>query len=262
MGMRTTNEPPLGALIDVDGVLHIADVPLPGAVATLDALRERGLPFRLLTNATTRTRAALGAALRAMGFAVDDDEIMTAALATADYLRRRFPGQPCYPLVTGDVLDDFAGVPLSDGAEARVVVIGGAEENFSYAAMNHAFRLLLDGAALVTMHRNPYWITAAGPTLDAGAFVRALEYASGARARLVGKPATPFFRAGLRSLGLPPCRVVMVGDDLRQDVLPAMRLGMRGALVRSGKFKPADLEAGTPTWVLESLAELPAVVVR
>jgi HAD superfamily hydrolase (TIGR01458 family) len=251
---------PRGALLDMDGVLHIADVPLPGAVAALAWLRERGIPFRVLTNATTRTRATLGTALRQMGFDVADEEVITSAIATAAYLRRRFPNQPCFPIVTGDVLDDFAGIPLTNGPEAQVVVIGGAEENFTYAALNHAFRLLLNGAALVVMHRNPYWITADGPALDAGAFIRGLEHVTGVRSRLVGKPAAPFFRSGLRALGLPPEQVVMVGDDLRQDVLPAMRLGLHGALVRTGRFLESDLRAGTPDWVLGSVAELPDLI--
>jgi HAD superfamily hydrolase (TIGR01458 family) len=247
-----------GALLDVDGVLRIDEAPIPGAVAALARLRELGLPFRLLTNTTVRSRASLGALLRRMGFDVADDEIITAGVATAEYLRRHYPGRPVFPIVTGNVLDDFDGVPLSDGPDAGVVVIGGAEDNFTYAALNHAFRLLLDGARLVAMHRDPWWITAAGPTLDAGAFIRGLEHVTGARATVVGKPAAPFFRAGFRALGLPPARVVMVGDDLRQDVLPAMRLGATGALVRTGKFREADLAAGSPDIVLASVADLPA----
>jgi HAD superfamily hydrolase (TIGR01458 family) len=251
-----------GALIDVDGVLHISDVPIPGSIEALATLRARGIPLRLLTNSTTRTRASLGAALRDMGFDVTDAEIITAPIATAAYVRRRFPGLPCYAIVTGNVLDDFDGIQLSDGTDARVVIIGGAEERFTFNTLNHAFRLLLDGAALVAMHRNPYWMTADGPTLDAGAFIRALEHASGRRAIVVGKPATPFFRSAFRSLGLPPSQIIMVGDDLRQDVLPAMRLGATGALVRTGKFRASDLDAGTPDHVLNAVADLPAVFDR
>jgi HAD superfamily hydrolase (TIGR01458 family) len=247
------------ALIDVDGVLHIGDVPLPGSVAALAELRQRGIPFRLLTNSTTRTRGALAEALRGMGFDVADTEVLTAPVATAAWLRRRYPGVACYPIVTGNVLADFAGVPMSDGPDARVVVIGGAEDNFTFHALNHAFRLLLAGAALVAMHRNPWWVAPEGPALDAGAFVRALEHASGRRATVVGKPAAPFFRSAFRSLGLPPSQVIMVGDDLRQDILPSMRLGATGALVRTGKFREADLVGGTPHLLLDSLAGLPRV---
>src|SRR6185312_3179691 len=104
-----------GVLIDVDGVLRIDFDPIPGAADALNRLRGRGVPFRLLTNTTVRTRHSLGALLRRLGFDVDDQEIITAGAATADYLRRHFPEQPCFLIATGDVADDFEGVPLTDG---------------------------------------------------------------------------------------------------------------------------------------------------
>lgn len=245
-----------GLLIDVDGVLHVGDVPIPGAVETLAEVRARGVPFRLLTNTTRRPRRALGAGLREIGFDVDDDEIMTAVGATVDYVRRRFPGQPVHLLANPDIAEDFDGVPLATGAGAGVVVVGDAGEGFTFAAMNAAFRALMDGAALVAMHRSPWWETAEGQTIDMGAFVKGLEYSSAKRAVMVGKPSVPFFRAGFRALGLPPQQVAMVGDTIRQDVLPAMRLGATGVLVRTGMFREGDLDVGAPDVVLESIAGL------
>lgn len=248
---------PEAALIDVDGVLHIDGDPIPGAVDALARLREMGVPFRLLTNTTVRTRASLGNLLRGIGFAVEDEEIITAPVATAAYVRRRFPDQPCYAIVKDAVLGDFDGISITNGTDARVVIVGGAEENFTYQALNHAFRLLLDGAALVAIHRNLWWQTATGPALDAGAFVKGLEHATGRRAIVVGKPAAPFFRAGFRALNLPPSRIIMVGDTHRQDVLPAMRLGTTGALVQTGSFRDIDLTHGAPDHLLASVADLP-----
>ncbi|HVB63361.1 MAG TPA: HAD-IIA family hydrolase [Nitrolancea sp.] len=249
-----------GILIDVDGVLRIDNEPIPGAVDALLDLRRRHVPFRLLTNTTVRTRHSLGALMRRLGFDVEDHEIITAGAATAAYLRRRFPDQPCYLITTGDVADDFAGVPLTNGMDARVVVIGGAEHNFTYAALNHAFRLLLNGATLVAMHQNKYWITSQGPTLDAGAFIRGLEYATGKRARLVGKPAAPFFRVGFRSLDLPPEHVGIVSDDLLQDIVPAKRLGATGILVRTGIFNESEIATTMTDYVIDSFASISDVV--
>lgn len=249
-----------GILIDVDGVLRIDNDPIPGAVDALRQLRRGHVPFRLLTNTTVRTSHSLGALLRRMGFQVEDSEIITAGAATAAYLRRKFPGQPCYLIASGDVTRDFAGVPLTEGTDAKVVVIGGAEHNFTYEAMNHAFRLLHNGASLVAMHREKYWITAQGPTLDAGAFIRGLEYVTGKRARVVGKPAVPFFRSGFQSLGLPASRIAVVGDDLTQDVLPAMKLGATGVLVQTGKFTPDQLQDGEPDHLIESIADIQDVI--
>ena len=246
-----------GALIDVDGVLHVSDQAVPGAPDALRELRARGIPFRLLTNTTMRTRRDLAALLRAIDFDVADDEVITAGAAAADYVRRTYPGRRCFLLASGDARLEFEGVLLTDGPDAEVVVIGGAGEEFTFAALNHAFRLLLGGAAFVAMHQSLYWLTAEGMTLDSGAYLPGLELAVGRPAELVGKPAPAFFEAGYRALGLAPSEVVMVSDSLIQDLLPAAVLGSRTVLVRTGVYRDSDLQFGTPDAILDSISELP-----
>lgn len=248
-----------GVLIDVDGVLFVGDEAIPGAPETLAELRRRGIPFTLLTNTTLRSRTALAAALGRLGFDIGPADIMTAAGATADYVRQHYPGQPCHLLVSGDVADEFRGIPLTDDErDARVVVMGGAGPEFSFAAINTVYRMLRGGAAFVAMHKNTHWLTAEGITVDSGVWVHGLEYAAGVEATVVGKPSAPFFEAGYRALGLDPARVAMVGDSNRFDVQPAMRLGSTGVLLRTGVFDEADLAAGDPSALLESIADLPA----
>ena len=252
-----------GLLLDVDGVLHVGWRPVPGAAAALSALQAAGMPYRLLTNTTTVSRASLGERLRGLGLQVADEALITAPVATAAYLRRNHPRARCYLIAKGDVADDLraAGVELApdDAETAEVVVIAGAEEELTYERLNRAFRLLLDGARLVAMHRNRAWRTEAGMTLDAGPFVRALEEAAGVRATTIGKPSPTFFRHGLRSLGLPGSDVAMVGDDAVNDLAPARRLGMRTVLVRTGK-PVGEAEARHADVVLASVAALPAAL--
>jgi ribonucleotide monophosphatase NagD (HAD superfamily) len=181
-------------------------------------------------------------------------------VATAAYVRRRFPGVPCYLLSKGDTVEDFrsAGVPVvgPDGAPAAgVVVIGGAEDELTYARLNHAYRLLLGGARLVAMHRNTSWLTEEGMSLDSGPFVHALARAAGVRSVVVGKPAIAFFRQAIGDIGLPPRSLAMISDDAPNDLAPARRLGMTGVLVRTGKPVGAREEAQADL-VLDSVAEL------
>ncbi len=253
-----------GLLFDVDGVLHVGSRPVPGAAETLEYLTAAGIPFRLLTNTTTASRATLAARLRGIGLPVTDDLLITAPMATAAYVRRRFPDVPCYLLAKGDAVDDFsaAGVPIvgPDGApEAGVVVIGGAEDELTYARLNHAYRLLLGGARLVAMHRNTAWRTAEGMALDSGPFVDALARAAGVRATVIGKPAAAFFRQAIRDIALPARDLAMVGDDARNDLAPAQRLGMLGVLVRTGKpVGPA--EEAKADLVIDSVATLRSLI--
>jgi HAD superfamily hydrolase (TIGR01458 family) len=248
--------PPEGFLLDVDGVIVEAWKALPGAVETIDDLRSRGVPFRFITNTTAKTRRELAETLGSAGFEVDASEILTAPSATAAYLRAHHPGKLSFLIAKGDVDEDLEGVELvEEGAD--VVIIGGAEENFTYDNLNRAFRMLMDGAALVSMHRNMYWKTEEGLTLDAGAFLTGLEQAAGTEAVVVGKPSPEFFRAALSELGMQPEQVAMVGDDVANDVLAAQKVGIRGVLVRTGKFRPADLEGEErPDHVIDSIASI------
>jgi HAD superfamily hydrolase (TIGR01458 family) len=250
-----------GLLLDMDGVLALSFAPMPGAVETLAWIRERGIPFRIVTNTTTHARADLASTLRAGGFDLEAEEIVTAVVGTGAYLRSHHPGARVMLLTDGDPRQDLEGVALvGPGEDADVVVLGGASDEFTYANLNHAFRLVMGGASLVGMHRNLYWRTADGLELDGGAFLIGLEEAAGVRATVCGKPSPAFFESALALLGAPAERVGMVGDDIVNDVLAAQACGLTGVLVRTGKFTESDLEKGRPDHVLGSFADLPELL--
>lgn len=251
-----------GVLLDIDGVLAVSWEPLPGGIEALGWMRSNGVPFRLITNTTTKTRSDLADTLRGAGFDVADEEIVTAVVATAEYLRTHHAGRTCFVLSDGDATDDLEGIELSRVEDADVMVLGGAYDGFTYPTMNRVFRRLMDGAPLVGMHRNLYWMTSEGLQLDAGAFIGGLEEATGREAVICGKPTGPYFESALAMLGVPAERTVMVGDDIVNDVRGAQVLGIRGALVKTGKFLPGDLDkvSEPPDFVLETIAGLPDLV--
>lgn len=249
-------------LLDIDGVLTVSWEPVPGAVDTLRRLRDEGVPFRLITNTTTKTRADLGETLRGAGFEVADDEIVTAVVATAAYLRRSHPGAKVFVLSDGDATADLEGVEIVDVDRADVIVLGGASEAFSYGTMNRIFRRLMEGAGLVGMHRNLFWKTSDGWELDGGAYIAGLEEAAGTEATICGKPEQAFFVSVLGTLGIGPEEAAMVGDDIVNDVLGAKAVGLTGILVKTGKYRPGDeMRHGIePDHVLASVADVPEVV--
>jgi HAD superfamily hydrolase (TIGR01458 family) len=250
-----------GLLLDMDGVLALSFEPMPGAVDTLAWIKGKGIPFRIVTNTTTHSRAALAETLRAGGFDVVAGDIITAVVGTAVHLRVHHPDADVMLLTDGDAREDLDGIAVvGAGDPADVVVVGGAGDDFTYEHLNHAFRLLMEGASLVAMHRNLYWRTADGLELDAGAYVAGLEAAANVVATICGKPAPSFFDSALRLLGLPADRVAMVGDDIVNDVLGAQASGLTGVLVRTGKFMESDLSKGRPDHVVGSFAELPSIL--
>jgi HAD superfamily hydrolase (TIGR01458 family) len=254
-------------LIDIDGVLTVSWEPLRGTVEALQRLRAAGLPLALVTNTTSRSRTSIANALAGAGFPVTSQDILTAPVIAAAYLRERYPGARCLLLNSGQLGGDLAGVTLADESNPTavdVVLIGGAGPEFSYQALNHAFRCLQSGARLVAMHRSMYWRTEQGLQLDGGAFVVGLEQAAHAEAEVIGKPAAAFFAAALAQLGAAAAHTLMVGDDIENDVLAAQRLGLVGALVKTGKYNAnAHRSAsGTADHVLDSFADVPSLLAR
>jgi HAD superfamily hydrolase (TIGR01458 family) len=252
-------------LIDIDGVLTVSWKPLPGAVAALHRLRAEGYPLALVTNTTSRTRASIASALAETGFPVTAEDILTAPVVAAAYLRGHQPDARCLLLNSGDIGADLAGLNLvlpGDESPADVVLTGGAGEEFSYQALNRAFGQLQRGARLVAMHRGLYWRTSSGLQLDSGAFLAGLEQAADIAAEVVGKPAAAFFAAALAHLGAEPAHAVMIGDDIETDVLAAQRHGLTGVLVRTGKYltRTHHHASGPPDHVLDSFADLPALL--
>lgn len=251
-------------LLDIEGVLHVAGVPVPGGAAVVKALQAAGIPFRCVSNTTRSSRAALAAKLEGLGYEIPAPSIFTPPVAAVQEIRRRGGGQ-CYLLTTGDVHTDFeaAGISLDTGGEdARFVVVGDAGDNFTYESMNHAFRLLLHGADLIALEQDRYWQGTQDLMLSAGPYVAALEYASGVRAHLVGKPSPAFFARALDDMGVAPEDAVMVGDDIVTDIGGSKNTGMHAVLVRTGKYQEELLEQRKvmPDVVIDSVAALREVV--
>ena len=249
-------------LLDIDGVLHVSGDPIPGAGDAVRALRAEGHRLRFVTNNTTRARTGLARDLRAIGIELGEDEISTTPIAAGKLLE----GMRVLALTMSSVREDLAAHVTLVEDDAEAVLLGGADETpetgevFAYEKLNLAFAALRAGARLVCLHKNRWWQTGNGARLDAGAFVAGLEYAAQVEAEIVGKPTAAYFEAALADLDSTPSEAVMVGDDVEADIGGAKQVGMRGVLVRTGKFRPAALEEADPQpdAVIGSIAELPA----
>jgi ribonucleotide monophosphatase NagD (HAD superfamily) len=191
-----------------------------------------------------------------------------------------------FVLASRDALAEFAGQRLLTDEEASrrdaraaAVVIGDSPESATWDNLNRAFRLVRSGAELIGMHKNRWWLTPDGPTLDSGAFVTGLEFAAGVRARILGKPSGAFFALAARDLAaevsardgrgrVRRADLAMVGDDVWTDALAARRAGLRGIVVLSGKHGQEDVAraatfrrgGGQPDAVAPSLADVVAAL--
>jgi HAD superfamily hydrolase (TIGR01458 family) len=246
-----------GFLIDLDGTVVEANKLIPGVPEALAWLRAQGLPYRFVTNTTSKPREVIIEKLRGQGLTVAPEELFTAPIVGRDYLLSNGLTR-CYPVIKASLEIDLAGVELV-GEAPQAVLVGDIGDELTYEKLNRAFRFLLDGAAFIALAQNRYFRGEDGLCLDVGSIVAALEYASQRQATLVGKPAAEFFATAGKSLGVPADAIAVIGDDLESDALGGKNAGGLGLLVRTGKFRQDQLDHAPvqPDAVIDSLAALP-----
>jgi HAD superfamily hydrolase (TIGR01458 family) len=251
-----------GILFDMDGVLYDADQPIAGAAETVRWAQSEGIPHLFVTNTTSRSRADLVSKLAGFGIEAVETEILTPIAAAVEWLGTAHNGAVA-AFVRPAAQKEFADLPLlAEDAErgAAYVVIGDLGDLWDYRTLNRAFRLLHNNPAakLIALGMTRYWMAVDGFALDVAPFVVALAHASGRKPMVFGKPSRTFFQAAADRLQMPPGQVLMVGDDIDADVGGAQAAGIQAALVKTGKFRPADLDhAIRPEIVFDSLADLP-----
>ena len=223
-----------GLLLDIDGTLVLDNRAVAGAADLVAGLRRRGTPFRLFTNTTRMSREKIATWVKRAGIDVEPGEVLAPSmLARKRIVESDDPS--AILLVAPATLPDFEGVEQVD-TEPAWVVVGDLGKGFTWDVMNSAFLHLRDGAKLLALQKNRYWRVESKLRIDAGPFVTALEFAAGVEAEVVGKPSPTFFRLALDELGIAPDKVLVVGDDVRTDVVGGRQAGCFTALVRTGKF--------------------------
>lgn len=246
---------PNGILLDLDGTLYVGDSLIPGAREAVELLRDRGIPLLFATNTTRLSRRSLHERMAGLGIEANPDQIHTGLMAARSWLLSRGHNR-VLPLLPDTAWEDLAGLDLVT-ERADAILVGDLGPQWTFELLNRAFRQLMEGAALVAINRNRYWQTEDGLTLDAGPFVTALEYAASTSATVIGKPSRAFYEAAASQLGLPPAEIAMIGDDIEGDVEGAQNAGLRGVLVRTGKFRAQDLAGAIrPEAVIDSIADI------
>jgi HAD superfamily hydrolase (TIGR01458 family) len=242
--------------LDVDGTLTdgVRGPALPGAVEAVRALREKH-DVRLVTNTTSVPHADLAGFLIGQGLLDSADSLWTPVLVARAEL-------PARGHDSGLLIADPAQRPdyawFREDPRGPAVLLATEAHDRRVADLQPAFRSLLEGAAFYALTRNRYFRKGGDLVTDVGGVAALLEYASGREAETLGKPSRLLFEAIARPFGVALGDMVMVGDDAEFDVAAPMALGLRGVLVRTGKYRPGDeARAGrAPTAVLESIRDL------
>ncbi len=247
-------------LFDLNGVIYEDDRAVDGAAEAIAHLKAKGIPLRFTTNTTTCSVVTLRDKLVRMGLPIEEREIFGVTRAAVSFLKSL--GRPrLFLILNEDTRKDFAEFDI-DEVKPDYIVIGEIGDRWTYDLMQRAFRMMTGGASLLALHKSKYWQVGGQLRMSVGAFASALEYATSQQATVIGKPSREFFHAAVKDMSLPPDRVAMVGDDIESDVGGAQRAGMRGILVRTGKYREHLVAQSRvkPDAIIDSVASIPELV--
>lgn len=251
-----------GVVVDLDGTVYLGGEPIPGAADAVASFRERGLDVLFVTNNPTRTPEEYVEKLGRLGIRAEREEILSAGVATAEFLADRHPEDDVF-LVGSDGLRRQlleADIHLTDDPDAAGVVVTSHDHEFDYSDLTEALWALEDAAAFYGSDPDLVYPGSGGrPYPGSGAITRAVAgVAQREPDQVLGKPSGPMIELISDAVGHPPERCLVVGDGIDTDVTTGERAGMTTVLVRSGRSTGADLEASDvePDHVVDSLADV------
>ena len=245
-------------LMDMDGVLVHEEDAIPGADQFLARLRERGIPFLVLTNNSIYTRRDLAARLLASGLEVPEDAIWTSALATARFLEDQRPGGSAFVIGEAGLTTALhaAGYTLTERDPDYVVL--GETRTYSFERITRAIRLIETGARFIATNPDATGPTPDGPLPATGSVAALISRATGAEPYFVGKPNPLMMRSALNAIDAHSETAAMVGDRMDTDIVSGLEAGMETVLVLSGLTTRAEAERFPyrASRIVDSIADL------
>ena len=254
-------------VFDMDGVMYRGGQLIDGAAEAVATVRNLGLPLFFVTNNSRETPVELAAKLQQMGVDAGPDEIISAVVATVEYLRQLDPAPGSVLVLGGAGLAahiETSGFPLAsfDDDEPVDVVVAGCDFGLTYDRLSRATRgLVMHDAEFIAVNQDSLLPMANGPMPGAGAIVGALTAATGIEPLVVGKPSPHLFNVAAERSGVTGKDLVILGDLLDADIAGANAIGAMGVLVLTGSTTRAAAEAAEgelqPDLVIDNLYQLP-----
>lgn len=249
-----------GLLIDLEGVLYSDNKLISGSIEAIKVFKKNNLKLRFLTNTTTTPRNLIFNKLLDFGFNIKEEEIFTPIIATKNYLRDNRVKK--IALVTNvEIIEEFNDYEITQ-KNPEVVIMGDIYKNFKWEILDRIFKLVyLENSALIALHKNKYCMRDDKISLDLGPFVKAIEYSSGKKSILMGKPEKNFFDLAVKDLELIKDNILMIGDDITSDIEGSINANLKAIQVKTGKFQEKDLIHPTqPNYRIESINDLPKLL--
>jgi NagD protein len=265
-----------GFVFDLDGTVYLGERALPGSVDAIAALRARGKRVLFVSNKPLEPREKYAAKLTALGIPATPDDVITSAYVLGHHLAHHEPSLRLYVVGEASLRNELRGHGLTvldeldaqdpmeviDPAGIDAVVIA-FDRTLDYRKLNTAYQALVQGARFFATNGDKTCPMPGGGIPDAGATIAALEHLTGRSVELLaGKPSTLILEVALERLGSAPERTMMTGDRLETDILMGQRAGMLTTVTLTGVAtrEQAQRMANPPTFVVETLADIPALI--
>ena len=245
-------------LVDMDGVLVREGTVIEGAARFLDALRAAGRRFLVLTNNSIYTPRDLSARLATMGLDVPEDELWTAALATAAFVQSQRPNGSAFVLGEAGLTTALhaVGYVLTDREPDYVIL--GETRTYSFEAITTAVRLIAAGSRFLAANPDATGPSPEGILPATGSVAQLIRHATGKAPYFVGKPNPLMVREGLNKIEGHSEATAMVGDRMDTDVVAGIEAGLETILVLTGVTRREDVERFPyrPDRIVDSVADL------
>jgi NagD protein len=245
-------------LMDMDGVLVHEEQAIPGADRFLARLRERGVPFLVLTNNSMYTHRDLAARLRASGLDVPEESIWTSALATAVFLEDQRPGGTAFVVGEAGLTTALHGAGYTMTERDPDYVVLGETRTYSFERITRAIRLVAAGARFIATNPDNVGPTTEGPLPATGSVAALISRATGVDPYYVGKPNPLMMRSALNAIDAHSEDTAMIGDRMDTDIVSGLEAGLEAILVLTGVTSRSDAERHPyrPSRIVDSVADL------
>ena len=237
-----------GLILDMDGVLWRDSMPIGDLKLIFQNIRAKGYPFIMVTNNSGRSTQQYVEKLASFRVDVDESQVISSAIATASYLKDRFPdGGEIFIIGEPSMVDLLKQSGFRQGSSKPLAVVAALDRGINYDKLTKGTLLLRRGIPFIGTNPDKSYPIPEGQAPGAGAILAALEAASGVEPTIIGKPNPQIFSLALERLGTKPKETLVIGDRLETDILGAQNVGCLTALVLSGVSTADEAERWDPS---------------
>lgn len=246
-------------LIDLDGTLYKGNETIQGARAFIDYLNAENIPHLYVTNNSTKSPDDVVQKLKSMGINAKPQEVVTSAMATADYIATEKPGASVY-MVGASGLETAlkeAGLQLKSDTDVDFVVMG-LDEQITYEKLTIATLAVQKGATFISTNKDPSIPKEQGFLPGNGSLTSVVTVSSKTDPIFIGKPEPPIMKKALDLLQVSPTDVAMIGDLYETDILSGINVGIDTIHVQTGVTSKEEAMSKPipPTYSVRDLAVL------